>query len=342
MAQQYNINDPYDLDIMRANYDNYSEEDWQAFIDFTQLPENKRVFSFEDRGCLMRMAKKAGQYHRPADKDIRWGLGLADKIERLLEQADANEDAEETLEHDNKIKARHVTFRVAWHDNKWDGSICKEPIKNRYCSGFHSLLSERLRKRKEKNLEQELAFKGQPIIEEYVPPCFWSVNLFGTQNLTVKHDNPADPGLTLIDEELPAQSIFSWPFAVSFTRTKEQERADGAYPKNLESVRIPKFNNAVRKGQSVAFMYAKFSNPLTEEDQQYLIVGCGMVTDKGDYHYFGPKDLIDKKKASKPKYRNFPSMNWAIRYSFQEPELLQIPFYPDPSFRNKLTPVPRS
>lgn len=58
MAQQYNINDPYDLDIMRANYDNYSEEDWQAFIDFTQLPENKRVFSFEDRGCLMRMAKK--------------------------------------------------------------------------------------------------------------------------------------------------------------------------------------------------------------------------------------------------------------------------------------------
>ncbi len=110
--------------------------------------------------------------------------------------------------------------------------------------------------------------------------------------------------------------------------------------KNLESVRIPKFNNAVRKGQSVAFMYAKFSNPLTEEDQQYLIVGCGMVTDKGDYHYFGPKDLIDKKKASKPKYRNFPSMNWAIRYSFQEPELLQIPFYPDPpSFRNKLPPL---
>lgn len=328
MAQQYDINDPYDLDIMRAHYDNYSEEDWQAFIDFTQLPENKRVFTFDDRRCLMRMAKKAGRYHRPADKDIRWGLGLADKIERLMAQAEANEDAEEALEHDNTIKARHVTFRVAWHDNKWDGSICKDPLKNRYCSGFHSLLSERLRRRKEKNLEQELAFKGQPITEEYVPPCFWSVNLFGKQNIPVKHDNPADPGLTLIEEELPAQSMFSWPFAVSFTRTNEQMKADGAYPRNLEPVRIPKFNNAVRKGQSVAFMYAKFSNPLTEEDQQYLVVGCGLVTDKGDYHYFGPKDLIDKKKASKPKYRNFPSMNWAIRYSFQERDLLvRMPYH---------------
>ena len=328
MTQKYDINDPYDLDIMRALYDNYSKEDWQVCIDFTQLPENKRVFTFEDRGCLMRMAKKAGQNHRPADKDIRWGLGLANKIEHLIAQAEANEDLEETLERDNKFKARHVTFRVAWHDNKWDGSICKDPLKNRYCSGFHSLLSERLRKRKEKNLEQELAFKGQPITEEYVPPCFWSVNLFSKQNITVKHDNPADPGLSLIKEELPAQSMFSWPFAVSFTRTNEHMKADGAYPRNLESVRIPKFNNAVRKGQSVAFMYSKFSNPLTEEDQQYLVVGCGLVTDKGDYHYFGPKDLIEKKKASKPKYRNFPSMNWAIRYSFQEPDLLvRMPYH---------------
>jgi len=328
MTQQYDLNNPYDLDIMRAHYDDISEEEWQEFIDFTQLPENKRVFSFKDRGCLMRMAKKAGKYHRPADRDIRWGLGLVNKIEQLMEQAASNKDVEEALECDNKTKARNVTFRVAWHENKWDGTICKNPKKNRYCSGFNSLLSERLRKRKENNLDHELTFRGQPITEEYVPPCFWSVNLFGEQDIIVKHDNPAEPGLSPIEEELPAKSMFSWPFAVSFTRTKEQERADGAYPRNLETVRIPKFNNAVREGHSVAFMYAKFSNPLTEEDQQYLVVGCGLVTDKGDYHYFGPKDLIDKKKASKPKYRNFPSMNWAIRYSFQDPDLLvRMPYH---------------
>lgn len=324
---KYDLNDPTDLDIMRAHYERISEKEWQKYIDFASLPENKRALTFEERGCLMRMAKQAGQYRKPADKDIRWGLDLAEKIERLIVQKEVNEDTKEALQQNNKIKARHVTFRVAWHDNKWDGSICNDPIKNRYCSGFHSLLSERLRKRKEKNLNQELAFKGQPVTEEYVPPCFWSVNLFGKQSIAVKHDNPADPGLTLIKEELPPNSMFSWPFAVSFTRTQEAANADGAYPRNLESVRIPKFNNAVQKGKSVAFMYAKFSNPLTEEDQQYLVVGCGLVTDKGDYQYFGPKELIDKKKQ-KAKYRNFPSMNWAIRFSFQEPDLLvRMPYH---------------
>jgi exodeoxyribonuclease V alpha subunit len=329
MAQRYDLNDPYELDMMRATYERYSEDDWQKFIEFTQLPAHKRSFTFEDRGCLMRMAKQAGQYRKPADKDIRWGLGLAEKIERLMEVDNANEETENALDSDKQLnKTNHVTFRVAWHDNKWDGSVCNDPLKNRYCSGFNSLLSERVRKRKEKNIENEKTYKGQPVSEEYVPPCFWSINIFGEKNIPVEHDNPADDKLTHINELLPAHSMFSWPFAVSFSRTKEQEREYGAYPKNLESVRIPTFQSEVKKDKSVAFMYAKFSNPLTQEEQQYLVVGCGLITDKGGYNYFGPQELIDKKRESKPKYRNFPSMNWALRFSFQDPDLLvRMPYH---------------
>lgn len=329
MARNYNLQDEWDKVQMYGDYDAISEEEWQEYITFAQLPEHKRSFTFEDRGCLMRMAKQAGQYRKPADKDIRWGLSLMDKIEKLKSLADANEDTAEALEKDNqKLKTQHVTFRVAWHDNKWDGSICKDPLKNRYCSGFHSLLSERLRKRKERNLENEIKFKGQPVTEEYVPPCFWSINLFGNNDITVKHDNPAEPKLELIPENLPANAMFSWPFAVAFSRTNEQIKADGAYPKNLETVRIPKFQSTVKTNKSIAFMYAKFSNPLTEEEQQYLVVGCGLVTDKGDYTYFGPQEVIDKKRQSKPNNRNFPSMNWALRYSFQQPDLLvRIPYH---------------
>jgi hypothetical protein len=329
MAIKYDLNDSTDIDIMRAHYDNYTQEDWQSYIDFALLPEFKRAISFDERGCLIRMCRQAGNYRKPADKDIRWGLSIADKIERLISLEEANEDTVNTLEKDNQnIKSQHVTFRVAWHDNKWDGTICKDPIKNRYCSGFHSLLSDRLRKRKEKNLDNEIKFKGQPVTDEYVPPCFWSINLFGTKDLTVKHDNPAESKLELITEKLPVNSMFSWPFAVAFSRTDEQNKVDGSYPKNLETVRIPRFQSKVKANQSVAFMYAKFSNPLTEEEQQYLVVGCGLVTEKSDYTYFGPQEIIEQKRNSNKKLRNFPSMNWALRYSFQEPDLLiRMPYH---------------
>lgn len=329
MAQQYDLNDPTDLDIMRGKYDEYSQEEWQEYIEFTQLPEQKRSFTFDERGCLMRMSQQAGQYRKPADKDIRWGLSLADKIDRLRALVGSSSIAATALEKENnKSNARHVTFRVAWHDHQWDGTVCKDPLKNRYCSGFHSMLSERLRKRKEENLESELLHKGQPVTEEYLPPCFWSINIFGKRDLKVQHDNPAEPRLKFIKESLPAHSMFSWPFAIAFTRTREQTQSDGAYPRNLETVRIPKFQAAIVPNKSVAFMYAKFSNPFTEEEQQYLVVGCGLVTEKGDYTYFGPPEVIDEKKKSKSKYRNFPSMNWALRYSFQEPDLLvRMPYH---------------
>lgn len=331
MATQYDINDPYDLELMRATYDGYKPEDWQANIAFTQLPEHKQTFSFEERGCLMRMAAQAGKYTKPADKDIRWGLSLVEKIERLQKAAQTSQLVKNSLEKkDLKNNPSHITFRVAWHDNKWDGSLCKDPVKNRYCSGYHSLLSERLRKRKIKNLADEIRYRGQPVASEneYLPPCFWSINLFGRQSILVQHDNPAEPALTKIEETLPAHSLFSWPFAVSFSRTQEQFKTDGAYPQNLESVRIPNFQAQIHERNSIAFMYAKFSNPLTEEEQQYLVVGCGLVTEKGEATFFTPQEIIDKKKRSSTKYRNFPTINWALRYSFQDEELLvRMPYH---------------
>ena len=329
MARKLDINDPTDIDIIRALYSDVSQQQWQEYIDFSFLPVNKFSFTPQERDCLKRMSFNAGLPKKHSDKDMAWGLSIIEKIEKLKDKQKTNADEEKAL-CENKVHhaAHHVTFRVAWHDNKWDGTICKDPVRNFYCSGFNSLLSERLRRRKEKNLENEIKFKGKPITEEYVPPCFWGVNIFGNNDLTVKHDNPADTKLDLITETLPAKSVFSWPFAVSFVRTKEMAKTDGAYPKNLESVRIPQFQSRIKENKSVAFLYAKFSNPLTEEEQQYLVVGCGLITDKGDYTYFGPKSIIEQKKNSKPKYRNFPSMNWTLRYSFQDPNLLvRMPYH---------------
>ena len=55
--------------------------------------------------------------------------------------------------------AKHIRVRMVWHDNKWDGYICKDPKSNFYCTGTHSLLSSRIAR--DKDMERENDFKGE-------------------------------------------------------------------------------------------------------------------------------------------------------------------------------------
>lgn len=43
---------------------------------------------------------------------------------------------------------KHLTVRMAWHDNRWNGKVCLNPEGNTYCTGAHSLLSGRIKKTK--------------------------------------------------------------------------------------------------------------------------------------------------------------------------------------------------
>jgi ATP-dependent exoDNAse (exonuclease V) alpha subunit len=60
---------------------------------------------------------------------------------------------------------------------------------------------------------------------------------------------------------------------------------------------------------------------------KYLIVGCGVISEKNDPTFFGPKEEIDKIKNKKRELRNFPEMNWAIRFSFDPETLVRIPYH---------------
>lgn len=51
----------------------------------------------------------------------------------------------------------HITARMAWHDRGWDGRVCDNPAANTYCTGSHSLLSERLAREKRIECERPCA-----------------------------------------------------------------------------------------------------------------------------------------------------------------------------------------
>ncbi len=327
----YDLNNPYDLDTMRLNFDDYSAEEWDDYI---VLAKEKKI-EYKSVGVLMDARKKAGLSKYFNDRLIKWALNIVDQLDSMSDDDEKNEKAIELFESDTfNMPVSHATFRVAWHDNKWNGSICNNPENNTFCNGFHSLLSERIRKRKDEHMAEEIANKGRKLSEiDYLPPCFWSINLFGSEAVKVKHDNPAASNLALIEEELPKNSMLSWPFSVSFTRTKKEQAESGAYPKNLEEVRIPRFNAKLHEGKSIAFMYAKFSNPITEEEQQYLVVGAGIIDSKekaSEIKHFGPEEVIEeikKRPQSNFKYRNFPSMNWAMRFSFDDYTSIRMPYH---------------
>ena len=153
----YDLNDPYELDIMRADFDAISEEEWDGYI---ELAKQKKI-GFKNVGALMDARKKAGLSKYFNDRMIKWALNLVEQLEESIEDDEKDEKASELLHSDNyKVPKKHVTLRVAWHDNKWNGTICKDPENNTYCNGFHSLLSERIRKRKDENLENEIKYKG--------------------------------------------------------------------------------------------------------------------------------------------------------------------------------------
>ena len=46
---------------------------------------------------------------------------------------------------------KHISIRVPWHDNKWNGTICQCPKNNPFCMMLHNI-SEKKDENKEETL----------------------------------------------------------------------------------------------------------------------------------------------------------------------------------------------
>ncbi|MCO6491207.1 MAG: hypothetical protein J5I98_22515 [Phaeodactylibacter sp.] len=85
MAREYDLSDPTDLEVLKSDFEFYSADEWQEFIDWSLLPENKKKFSYDERGCLMVARKKALYNSHPSAKQMVWALKIVDKIEEIRE-----------------------------------------------------------------------------------------------------------------------------------------------------------------------------------------------------------------------------------------------------------------
>src|SRR5262249_3794529 len=121
----------------------------------------------------------------------------------------------------------HLTARVAWHDNNWDGHVCQKPGDNTYCVVAHSLLSGRIEKKRNLQFEESEKGKGQPLSRlgtDQIPPCYWSINAFGRQTFKVEQEHAFKEIKDKIPETVGPYSFFTWPFRLSFNHSKEAKK----------------------------------------------------------------------------------------------------------------------
>jgi exodeoxyribonuclease V alpha subunit len=212
----------------------------------------------------------------------------------------------------------HVTVRMAWHDHGWDGKVCRDPSANTYCTGTHSLLSERLAR--EKSVDPKREAPGANLdaaLPEYLPPCFWSSCAFADHPTSALHRHPFGylRDKKQINARLRPYSVYTWPFRLSMTH--KASKRYGQYFPDLES-RIDRYCARLVKDKSLIFFYLNYDNPISADEYRYAVVGCARLSQDPELSGHFPFDETELQEIrSGEGMKNFPTLNWAIQLTHQ-------------------------
>jgi hypothetical protein len=229
--------------------------------------------------------------------------------------------------------ALHLSARVAWHMNGWDGRICRDPASNTYCVGPASypfgFISEA------RDLDWEQANAGRCCMElGRMPPCMYSVNAFGPHELSA-HADPPDcfgKGSRRRSWTLPASTVCVWPYDGMYNAEGVRSGDGFAYDERLERAR--EFWSRIEPDRSLIVYYANHSNPFSEEDaRRYVIVGMSRVKAVGEIMFYeGCSESVPQKYGGGfvwqlPVTSHYPDQGVRLPYHLylDQPDLLEVP-----------------
>lgn len=91
---------------------------------------------------------------------------------------------------------------------------------------------------------------------------------------------------------LKDHSVFTWCFKLSFFERREESSQLYPHPEELKR-RVDKYLEELVPGKSIVFFYSNFSNPITGDKYNYLLIGAGLLKDVDKpEHYNIPEDLL--------------------------------------------------
>lgn len=174
----------------------------------------------------------------------------------------------------------HITARLAWHNDGWNGSVCKAPEKNTYCVGCKSFPGDVIARDRNLEVEKRLAGHAGAQLEGYVPPCSYSYNAFGPHEARAASDPPDFfyGGASRHEWNLPPATVCAWPYEAMYA---EEVKASGYLDNDRRRALTLKFFEPIQRdcGKNLIFYYANYSNPLTDEEvPRYVRRHCASST----------------------------------------------------------------
>lgn len=170
----------------------------------------------------------------------------------------------------------HISARLVWHDDGWNGCICRNPAANTFCVGDYSYPGQHITENRALDWEEQCAGKPCGSLDR-IPPCCYSINAFGAEEVQAEAKPPSwfkDGTLTRRWPVLPA-TVCVWPYEEMYTDdVRVGNRFD--YDRRLERARA--YFDSIKPDRSLVFYYANYSNPFSEDEmKRYVLVGLSRV-----------------------------------------------------------------
>jgi hypothetical protein len=217
----------------------------------------------------------------------------------------------------------HITARLAWHSNGWNGAVCKNPAGNTYCVGSKSFPGDVIARERDLEKEQKLAGCAGEALKGYVPPCSYSYNAFGLEEAPAGA-NPPDfffGGASRRDWTLAPATVSVWPYEAMYN---EEVKAGGYLDNDKRRALTLEFFAPIQEdcGKNLIFYYANYSNPLSDETTpRYVLIGVSRVKAVGE-------ELLYNKVSEKVAERYAGGIVWARDVTSNYPnEGLRLPYH---------------
>lgn len=224
--------------------------------------------------------------------------------------------------------AKHMSIRLAWHANGWNGHICDNPCGNVYCIGAHSYPGNVIQETRD--IEYEKKHSGEAMCNlDHCVACALSANAFGDSTILAYCEPPLWWFKNHGENVAEATTISIAPYTVCTWCYEGMYGDDVAatgntsrkYDNDARLENAKQYFGQFEPGKSLVMYYAGFSNPFsTDEEQTYVIVGISRIKQIGDFYYYtNCTDEIRERYANgivwqKPITSNYPEEGIRIPY----------------------------